>query len=108
MRKIEPEYLGPLTDRPLEQSAKPGDSSDLFVGASAFLAPRHQRKRLEQIKTVTPLVDRLLKPEEHILYVSHAMQVPPLLHYFSMGAMALTYHQVVLVLTDTRLIEVLI
>jgi len=108
MRKIEPEYLGPLTDRPLAETTTPASPSELFAGMSAFLAARHQRRRQEQWNAVTPLVDRLLRPEEHILYVSHAMQVPPPLHYLSLGYMALTYHQVMLVLTDTRLIEVLI
>jgi hypothetical protein len=40
--------------------------------------------------------------------VTHAMQVPPALHALALGAMALPYHQVVLVLTETRLIEVLL
>lgn len=108
MRKIEPEFLGPLTDRPLAQMGKAAGPSELFAGMSAFVAARHQRKRQEQWKAVTPLVERLLRPEEHILHVLHAMQVPPPLHYLSLGHMALVYHQVILVVTDTRLIEVLL
>jgi hypothetical protein len=57
---------------------------------------------------VLPLVGRLLRSDEHVLYVAHAMQVPPALHMLALGAMALTYHQVVVVLTDSRLIEVML
>lgn len=106
--RIEPEYLGPLGDRPLAETAKAGGPVDLFPGASAFLSARHQRRRREQWNIAKPVAQRILRPEEHVLYVAHAMQVPPVLHLVALGAMALPYHQVMLVLTDTRLIEVLL
>jgi len=106
--KIEPECLGPLGGRPLAEAAKAGGPSDLFPGASAFLSARHQRRRREQWSAAKPLAERVLRPEERILYVAHAMQVPPTLHFLALGAMALPYHQVMLVFTDTRLIEVLL
>lgn len=106
--KIEPEYLGPLADRPLAETAKSGGPSDLFPGASTFLSARVQRGRLEQWKAALPLVGRLLRQDEHVLYVAHGMEVPPLLTCVALGYMAMTYHQVVLVLTDSRLIEVLL
>lgn len=106
--KIEPEYLGPLTDRPLAETARSTSPDDLFPGASTYLRGRQQRRRAEQWKAVKPLVERLLRPEEHVLYVAHAMQVPPVLQYMALGAMALSFHQVILVFTDTRLIEVLL
>ncbi|MBI1950749.1 MAG: hypothetical protein HYS34_05215 [Acidobacteria bacterium] len=106
--KIEPEYLGPLADRPLAETAGSGGPADLFPGASAFLSARHQRRRQVQWKAAGPLLDRLLRPEEHVLYVAHATEVPPVLHAMAMGYMALAYHQVVLVFTETRLIEVLL
>src|SRR5262245_14170203 len=106
--KIEPEHLGPLADRPLAETARSGGPGDLFPGASVFLSARQQRRRAEQWSAVKALADRLLRPEEHILYVAHAMEVPPVFHLMAMGAMAMPYHQAMLVLTDTRLIEVML
>jgi len=104
--RIEPEHLGPLADRPLVETAKTSGPGDLFPGASAYLSARQQRRRRDQWNAVKPLLGRLLKPEEHVLYVAHAMEVPPLFHLLALGAMVYPYHQVVLVFTDTRLIEV--
>jgi len=106
--KIEPEFLGPLGDRPLVEMARSGSPNDLFPGASAFLAARHQKGRREQWNAAKPLAKRLLQPEERVLYVAHAMQVPPVLHAVALGAMAFPYHQVMLIFTDTRLIEVML
>lgn len=105
---IEPEYLGPLTDRPLGQITPSNGPADLFPGASGFLSARQQRRRRDQWNAVSAIAERLLRPDEHVLYVAHAMQVPPALHYLALGYMALSYHQVILVFTDTRLIEVLL
>jgi hypothetical protein len=105
--KIEPEYLGPLGDRPLAETAKSASPEDLFPGAAAFLRPRHQRRRRAQWAAAGPLLKRLLQPNEHVLYVAHGMQMPPALHLIALGAMAMPYHQVVLVITDARLIEVM-
>ena len=106
--KIEPEFLGPLADRPLDAAARSADQHELFPGASVFLAGRHQRRRAAQWTAIRPRVERMLRPEEHILYVAHGMQVPPALHFLALGAMALPYHQVMLIVTDMRLIEVLL
>jgi len=103
---FEPEHLGPLGDRPLAETAKSMDPDDLFPGAATFLARRHQRRRRGQWAAVLPLVKRLLRPDEHVLHVAHGMQVPPVLHMLALGAMALPYHQVLLVLTETQMIEV--
>ncbi|HEV8375137.1 MAG TPA: hypothetical protein VGR38_02755 [Candidatus Polarisedimenticolia bacterium] len=105
--RIEPEFLGPLGDRPLAESAQQSRPDDLFPGVSAFLSARHQRRRRDQWRVAKPLAERLLKPDEHVLYVTHAMQIPPVFHSMALGAMALPYHQVLLVLTPSRVIEVL-
>jgi hypothetical protein len=106
--KIEPEFLGPLGDRPLVEQAGKSSSEDLFPGASKFLSARHQRKRREQWNAVRPVVRRLLQPGEHILHVVYAQQVPPLLHSVGLGHFVYAYHQVLLVLTDQRIIEALL
>src|SRR6266699_2964952 len=106
--KIEPEFLGPLGDRPLVESAGKSSPDDLFPGASRFLSARHQRKRREQWNAVRPMVKRLLQPGEHLLHVVYAQQVPPLLHGVGLGHFVYAYHQVLLVVTDQRIIEALL
>ncbi len=109
-RRIEPDHLGPLTDRPLADLAAAGTAAadELFPGASRFLSKKHQARRRAQWDAARPLAERLLRPDEHILYVAHAMQVPPILHSMALGAMTPTYHQVMLVFTESRIIEVLL
>src|SRR5215475_3133371 len=105
--RIEPDHLGPLMDRPLAEKARAG-SDEVFPGAAQFLGNRAQRRRAEQWKAVAPIAEKLLRPEEHLLYVAHAMQVPPVLHFMALGAMSLTFHQVLLLFTDTRVIEIML
>jgi len=106
-RRIEPEFLGPLGDRPLAAAPGSGGAEALFPGASTFLSARHQRRRLLQWSAAWPLAARLLQEDEHVIYVAPAMQIPPPLHFVALGAMALPYHQVVLIFTDRKVIEVL-
>jgi hypothetical protein len=107
-RRIEPEFLGPLLDRPLPELAKQGHPDDLFPGASVFLSARHQRRRREQWDAARPLAEKLLEPGEHILYVAYATEIPGVLTALALGHMAMAYHQVALVFTEERLIEVLL
>ena len=104
--KIEPEFLGTLGSAPL--TASPTSGGELFPGASTFLSAGQLRRRREQWQAAQPLAERLLGEQEHVLYVAYAMQVPPPLHALALGAMALPYHQVALIFTDSRLIEVLL
>jgi hypothetical protein len=107
-RRIEPELLGPLFDRPLPELARQGRPDDLFAGASHVLSPRQQRRRREQWNAARPLAGTILEPDEHILYVAYATEIPGLLTALAMGHMAIAYHQVALVFTEKRLIEVLL
>ncbi|HKQ97940.1 MAG TPA: hypothetical protein VJV75_08700 [Candidatus Polarisedimenticolia bacterium] len=107
-RKMNPEALGPLGDRPLAQATGKSNPADFFPGASGFLSAGQQKKRQAQWTAVRPLADRLLKADEQLLYVAHAMQVPSLWHSMALGAYALPFHQVVLYFTDTRMIEVML
>src|SRR5215813_3039139 len=106
--KIEPEFLGPLGDRPLVETAGKSSPDDLFPGASKFLSARVQRKRREQWNAVRPMVKRLLQPGEHILHVTYAQQVPGLVDHVGLGHFVYAYHQVMLVITDQRIIEALL
>ena len=105
--RIEPEFLGPLGDRPLAELAGKSSPDDLFPGSSKFLSVRQQRKRREQWNSVRPMVRRILTPDEHVLHVVYAMQVPPFMHTIGMGHFAYAYHQVMLVVTDQKIIEIL-
>jgi hypothetical protein len=107
-RRIDPEAFGPIADRPLAETAKSSSPDDLFPGASRFLNARVQRRRHELLAAAAPILDRLLQPEEKVLYVSQAFQQPPVMHLLALGRLAQVYHQVLLVLTDRRLIEVLL
>lgn len=106
--RIEPEFLGPLGDRPLVELAGTSSPDDLFPGASKFLSSRQQRKRREQWNAVRPMVRRLLQPGEHVLHVAYAQQVPPFFHSAGLGHFVYAYHQVLLVITDQRIIEALL
>src|SRR5437867_268605 len=106
--KIEPEFLGPLGDRPLAEQAGKSSPDDLFPGASKFLSGRQQRKRREQWTAVRPMVKRLLKPDEHILHVVYAQQVPPFMDTVGLGHFVYAYRQVLLVVTDQRIVEALL
>ncbi len=107
-RRMNPEALGPIGDRPLASQPGKTGADELFPGATAFLAARHQKKRREQWAAVRPIVEKMLKPEEQLLFVAHAMQVPPVFDGLALGAYALPFHQVVLALTDSRMIEVML
>jgi hypothetical protein len=106
--RIEPEFLGPLGDRPLVEQAGKSSPDDLFPGASKFLSARVQRKRREQWNAVRPMVKRLLQADEHVLHVAYAQQVPGGLDHVGLGHFVYAYHQVILVITDQRIIEALL
>ncbi|HXH28682.1 MAG TPA: zinc ribbon domain-containing protein, partial [Candidatus Polarisedimenticolia bacterium] len=106
--KIEPEFLGPLGDRPLAEMAGASSPDDLFPGASKFLNARQQRRRREQWNAVRPRVGRVLAPDEHLLHVVYAQQIPPFFHGVGLGYLVYAFHQVVLLLTDRRIVEVLL
>ena len=106
--RIEPEFLGPLGDRPLVETAGRSTPGDLFPGAAKFLSARQQAKRREQWNAVRPMVKRLLKADEHVLHVAYAQQIPPFMHCIGLGHFVYAYHQVILVVTDQRIIEALL
>jgi hypothetical protein len=107
-RRIEPEFLGPLFDRPLPELAGQGHPDDLFPGASHVLSVRQQRRRREQWAAVRPLAEKILEADEHVLHVAYGTEIPGVLTALAMGHMAIAYHQVALVFTEKRLIEVLL
>ena len=69
-RRIEPEAIGPLAERPLIETAKKSSPDDLFPGASRFLNIHVQRRRRDLMAAAAAPLDRLLQPDEKILYVA--------------------------------------
>src|SRR5262245_33675115 len=106
--RIEPEFLGPLGDRPLAEMAGKSSPGDLFPGASKYLSQRQQTKRRAQWNAVRPMVKRMLQPGEHVLHVAYAQGIPPFMDHVGFGHFVYAYHQVVLVITDQRIIEALL
>jgi hypothetical protein len=107
-RAVQPEYLGPLAERPLAELAQGPADDEIFPGSSGFLKPAERRARLALWRAATPLLARILRPDEHVLHVGRAIQVPPVLHSLGMGHLWTAYHQVLMVLTDRRSIEILL
>ena len=107
-RVIEPELFGPLGERPLAETSPATSSDELFPGSAAFLKGRQVERRRSQWSSVRTLIDRLLRADERVLYVAHAMQVPTIVQSLSLGYMAYYYHQVLLVMTDSRMFEILL
>ena len=103
-RKIEPELLGPLGGETLQQTTPP----ELFPGEDRFLSKSQRSKRVEIWRSLSPLLGRFLAQDEHVLYVAQGVLRPGGLHAATMGALSFRYHQVVLIFTGARLIEVLL
>lgn len=108
VRAIDPEFLGPLAERRLAEIARQSSHDDLFPGATAFLSRRQQSARRQRWTAVQERLGRLLRADEHVLYVAQATQAPPGLQAIGLGHLSYAYHQVLLVFTDSRLIEVLL
>jgi len=104
-RKIEPDYLGTL-----DESAPPPQAAvhDLFPGDDRYLGKGARQKRRTLWGRVEGRLDRVLEPGEHILHVAPATGNVSLLQYLGMGWLAFCYNQTALVLTDRRLLEVLL
>jgi hypothetical protein len=104
LRKFEPEHLGPLGPEPL-----PGNGAhDFFPGEERFLKASRRKKLVQVWREVAPIVSRLLGRDERILYAARATANPGAFHAATIGAMAYAYCQVLLILTDSRLVEILL
>ena len=103
-RKIDPTYLGPLD----EAQASPDPSCRLFPHESRFFGKRALERRAELWGSLARHVDRILDPGETVLHVAVAYQRTGLSEHLALGYLAPRYHQVALVFTHTRLVEVLL
>lgn len=103
-RTIDPGDLGLASRRP---GAAAGPQT-LFPGDRELIGKAKLRSRTALWGLVSPRLDKILTPDEKLLHVCEAVQKVSAFRAMSMGAMVYAYHQVFLVLTDRRLVEVLL
>ena len=104
VRRMEPELFGPLGTTPAILTGVP----DLFPGEEKFLSKSQRKKRVALWGTVSPIVAKLLASDERVLYAAPAMQRPTSSQVIGLGYYAQWFHQVLLVFTDKRLVEILL
>jgi len=80
----------------------------LFPGDLELLGRTRLRNRTALWSRVSPRLDHVVQPDEVVLHFCEAVQKVSAFRAMSMGAMVYAYHQVALVATDRRLIEVLL
>ena len=102
-RPWQPQYFGPLSQ--LQQPGELGEAI-LFPGDQAVLGDRLLRERAELVARIQPALDRVADSEEIILYAAPAVEIPSILSQRGLGLLWSSYHQVVIVFTDRRLIEI--
>lgn len=103
-KPIEPAHLGPLT----KDAPSFGPAPVLFPGERRWLGKSRIRRRAALWNQVAPVLEPVLTGDEHVLYVAEGVEKVSFLRAMTMGALIYAYHRVVLVLTDRRLIEVLL
>jgi hypothetical protein len=80
----------------------------LFSGVERFLGKGEIKRRTALWNAVAERLERVCAADEQVLYVAPAIQKVGLLHYMALGVLVQKYHQVVLVITSRRVLEVLL
>lgn len=101
---MDPHALGPLGDRPTVQTAP----VELFQGEEQYLSAKERNARRALRDVVSETAHRVLEKDEQLLYLAPAAQVPPVFHQIGLGALVYSYHQVALLFTSRRLLEILL
>jgi hypothetical protein len=98
-----PAFLGPLDDdlTPVTGPAK------VFAGEEKYLSARKLDARVKLCDEIAPILGRLLDQEETVLHVLPALHYPRFLDFFGFGVWWTLFFRATLVLTDRRVIEVL-
>ncbi len=98
-----PAALGPLGDdlTPVTEPVK------VFEGEEKYLSARKLDARAKLCEEVGPLLARILDQEETVLLVLPALHYPRFLDFFGFGVWWTLFFRATLVLTDRRVIEVL-
>lgn len=98
-----PAALGPLDDdlTPVTEPVK------VFEGEEKYLSARKLDARAKLCEEVGPLLARILDEEETVLLVLPALHYPRFLDFFGFGVWWTLFFRATLILTDRRVIEVL-
>jgi hypothetical protein len=98
-----PAALGPLDDdlTPVTGPVK------VFEGEDKYLSARKLDARAKLCKEVAPVVGKVLDQEEIVLHVSPVLHYPRFLDFFGFGMWWTLFFRATLILTDRRVIEVL-
>jgi len=98
-----PSSLGPLDDdlTPVTGPFK------VFEGEEKYLSPRKLGARAKLCEEIAPILERVLDREETVLFVLPALHYPRFLEFFGFGVWWTLFFRATLILTDRRVIEVL-
>jgi len=103
-RSINPHHFGPLDD----QSRPDHVPGTLFSGVERFLGKGEIKRRTALWNALAERLERVCAADEQVLYVAPAVQKVGFLHYMALGVIVQKYHQVVLVITSRRVLEILL
>ena len=98
-----PAFLGPLDDdlTPVTGPVK------AFEGEEKYLSARKLDARVKLCKELAPILGQVLDQEETVLHVLPALHYPRFFDFFGFGLWWTLFFRATLILTDRRVIEVL-
>jgi len=98
-----PAFLGPLDDdlTPVTGPVK------VFEGEEKYLSARKLDARAKLCEEIAPTLARVLAQDETVLHVLPALHYPRFLDFFGFGVWWTIFFRATLILTDRRVIEVL-
>ncbi|MCU0233383.1 MAG: hypothetical protein MUE90_05050 [Thermoanaerobaculales bacterium] len=99
-----PAFLGPLD----EQFAPVTGAVRCFAGEERFLSRRKLDAREKLWAAIRPHLERVLDDDETVLHVLPAVHNPRFLEVFGFGIWYVLFFRAALVLTDRRLVEVML
>ncbi len=100
----EPGFLGPLD----QEFAPITGSVRFFAGEERFLSPRKLEARERLWHAIRPVLDRVLEPDEKVLYVAPVVHNPKTIDLLGFGMWYVLFFKAALVLTDRRAVEILL
>ncbi|MFH1176491.1 MAG: hypothetical protein V1750_03715 [Acidobacteriota bacterium] len=101
---LEPTLLGPLTAEP-ELDVGP---FELFAGERRYFSERQVRERVALRDAIAERLALVLQPGERILHIARASHIPPFMQQIGLGVWWSRFYTVALVLTDQRVVEILL
>jgi hypothetical protein len=103
-QRLNPAFFGPLDD----EFAPVTGSVRFFAGEERFLSPRKLDARDRLWNAIRPVLDRVLEPDETVLYAAPVVHNPRTLDLLGFGMWYVIFFKAALVLTDRRAVEILL